>query len=191
MLDADTANQRSQYITGLNSQKEMLKAQQIEDWWANIGNTYFQGIRQRLWDNQEEESNLQFQKAMQAANSQLALDKEAAISRLRSQYKTEFNKDNTIGTFETWIASNPALKQQYEDAINPLTNFKSQQAKYNAAVEQALREKQRRNTGFLYKKGGSIESVNNKIAENADKEARKAVQKMSDNLFKMLQQLTK
>ena len=32
MLDADTANQRSQYITGLNSQKEMLKAQQIEDW---------------------------------------------------------------------------------------------------------------------------------------------------------------
>ena len=31
MLDADTANQRSQYITGLNSQKEMLKAQQIED----------------------------------------------------------------------------------------------------------------------------------------------------------------
>ena len=67
MLDADTANQRSQYITGLNSQKEMLKAQQIEDWWANIGNTYFQGIRQRLWDNQEEESNLQFQKAMQAA----------------------------------------------------------------------------------------------------------------------------
>ena len=191
MLDADTANQRSQYITGLNSQKEMLKAQQIEDWWANIGNTYFQGIRQRLWDNQEEESNLQFQKAMQAANSQLALDKEAAISRLRSQYKTEFNKDNTIGTFETWIASNPALKQQYEDALNPLTNFKSQQAKYDTAIEQALREKQRRNAGFLYKKGGNIRPIENRIAENADKEARRAVQKMSDNLFKMLQQLIK
>ena len=128
---------------------------------------------------------------MQAANSQLALDKEAAISRLRSQYKTEFNKDNTIGTFETWIASNPALKQQYEDALNPLTNFKSQQAKYDAAIEQALREKQHRNAGFLYKKGGNIRPVEDRIAENADKEARRAVQKMSDNLFKMLQQLIK
>lgn len=31
MLDTDTANQRSQYMTGLDSQKKMLKAQQIED----------------------------------------------------------------------------------------------------------------------------------------------------------------
>lgn len=191
MLNSETANEKSQYMTGFNSQGKMLDAQHIEDWWASIGNTYFQGIRQRLWDNQEESANVQYQKALQEANSQLALDKEAAISSLRNEYKSAYSKDSNIGTFETWIASNPALKARYEEALNPLTNFKLQQEKYNDAVEKAIREKQRINAGFFYKKGGSIRPIEERIAENADKEARRAVQKMSDNLFKILQQLIK
>ena len=191
MLNAETANEKSHYLTGLNSQGKMLDAQHIEDWWASIGNTYFQGIRQRLWDNQEESANVQYQKTLQEANSQLALDKEAAISGLRSEYKSAYSKDPNIGTFETWIASNPALKERYEEALNPLTNFKTQKEKYDAAVEKAIQEKQRVNAGFFYKRGGNIRPIEERIAENADKEARRAVQKMNDNLFKILQQLIK
>lgn len=191
MLNAETANEKSQYITGLNSQGKMLDAQHIEDWWGNIGNAYSQGVRQRLWDNQEEASELGFQNDMRTAQEKLAMDKEAAISGLRAQYKTAYAADHSIGTFETWVASNPAIKAQYDEALNPLTNFKAQQDAYNLAYNNAIKRKHSRNAGLFFKRGGNIRSVEDRIAENADKEARRAIQKMSDNLFKMLQQLTK
>ena len=99
-----------------------------------------------------------------------------------------YDKSGSSKEFFDWLSTNDAAYKEYLKKRNSEEGRKYESNK----------RKERYNIYNKYltysKNGGSIykhKTIQEEIAVNADKMSKKAVQKMNDNLMKMLQQLLK
>lgn len=183
---AETANQKSQYLTGLEYQDKMLDSEALNRVFSDVINPLGQQFGQQGRDafNRKVDTNyrLEMADADKLENARISGDL------------------NSKGYTAKWNALTPQERSQYSDisdyvySQNPddwkaiYSRSKAYQNNVNNAVGTYTRA-----TGPLvfYKKGGNLRSAQEQIAINAAKQAQKSTAKLSDNLMKMLQQLTK
>ena len=183
---AETANQKSQYLTGLEYQDKMLDSEALNRVFSDVLNPLGQQFGQQGRDafNRKVDTNyrLEMADADKLENARISSDL------------------NSKGYTAKWNALTPQERSQYSDisdyvySQNPddwkaiYSRSKAYQNNVNNAVGAYIRA-----TGPLvfYKKGGNLRSAQEQIAINAAKQAQKSTAKLSDNLMKMLQQLTK
>jgi len=184
--EAETANQKSQYLTGLEYQDKMLDSEALNRVFSDVINPLGQQFGQQGRDafNRKVDTNyrLEMADADKLENARISGDL------------------NSKGYTAKWNALTPQERSQYSDisdyvySQNPddwkaiYSRSKAYQNNVNNAVDTYTRA-----TGPLvfYKKGGNLRSAQEQIAINAAKQAQQSTAKLSDNLMKMLQQLTK
>lgn len=183
-IDADMANQKSQYYTGLNYQDKMLDTQELNEKWANIWSPYLGQVRQQVRDNQNQLSQLDSNLKIQDLNIQRTKDQEYLLNQ---KFGQAYNADTSAnkGTLMEWLAADPHRYAEYQEFLksDPWVNLNNKYYKDVAKIQ--------KNTISWFKKGGTMRSTQEQMAIDSNKEAKRAVQKMNDNLMKMLLQLVK
>ena len=183
---AETANQKSQYLTGLEYQDKMLDSEALNRLFSDVINPLGQQFGQQGRD---------------AFNRKVDTNYKLAMADAEKLENARISGDlNSKGYTAKWNALTPQERSQYSDisdyvySQNPddwkaiYSRSKTYQNNINKTVNTYTSA-----TGPLvfYKKGGSLRSAQEQIAINAAKQAQKSTAKLSDNLMKMLQQLTK
>ena len=184
--EAETANQKSQYLTGLEYQDKMLDSEALNRVFSDVINPLGQQFSQQGRDAFNKKVDTNYRLTMADADKL----ENARIS----------GDLNNKGYTAKWNALTPQERNQYSDISDYVysqspddwkaiySRSKTYQNNINKAVGTYTRA-----TGPLvfYKKGGNLRSAQEQIAINAAKQAQKSTAKLSDNLMKMLQQLTK
>lgn len=193
----DAANSNLQYQTQINYQIDALKAQKTRDQNANIWAPISNQFRQNMRSNINRANQLSAQFDLQKLSDDLKQQQAVATQSLKNEWRTKFDNGEFKGSFDDYVVSNEIINQRYKDLLNTekdtLGNYKTDFGKYYNETylpkyEAALRAK----ASLSLKSGGTVEkTVQEEIATNADKMSKKAVEKMSDNLMKLLQQLLK
>ena len=101
---------------------------------------------------------------------------------------TMYDQSGSSKSFNDWLTTNDAAYKQYMDIQNSQTGME-----YEAKKRKAMYDIYNRYIPYS-KNGGSVykhKTVQEELAINGDKMSKKAVQKMNDNLIKMLKQLLK
>ena len=99
-----------------------------------------------------------------------------------------YNKSGSPKGFYDWLASNDATYKEYLKIRDSEEGRKYEATKRNEKYDIYMKYlPYSKNGGNIYKRKTAQEEV----AINADKMSKKAVQKMNDNLMKMLLQLLK
>ena len=181
----NTANRNLDRAIQLDYQTEALKSQKIRDEQANIWQPLSQQFRQQFRDITNKKANIQQQIELDDLQQrQLLNDKTGIYKGIYEMY----DKSGSSKEFFDWLTNDNAAYKEY---------LKIRDSEEGRKYE-ANKRKERYNIYSKYltysKDGGSIDkhkTVQEEIAVNADKMSKKAVQKMNDNLMKMLQQLLK
>ena len=180
-----TANRNLDRATQLDYQTEALKSQKIRDEQANIWQPISQQFRQQFRDIANKKANIQQQIELDDLQQRQLLNDRTGI--YKDIYEM-YDKSGSSKEFFDWLATNDAAYKEYLKKRNS-----EEGRKY-----EANKRKERYDIYSKYltysKNGGSIykhKTIQEEIAVNADKMSKKAVQKMNDNLMKMLQQLLK
>lgn len=176
------ANRNFRWDTQLDYQDEALKGQKIRDEQANIWQPLSQQLRQQFRDTINKKAAIQQQIDLDDLQQrQLLKDKTGIYKEVYEMY----NKSGSSKTFFDWLASNDAAYKRYLEIRDSDKGIKHEAAK----------RKERYDIYNKYlKSGGSVnkhKTVQEEIAINGDKMSKKAVQKMNDNLTKILLQLLK
>lgn len=176
------ANRNLDRNTKLDYQDEALKGQKIRDEQANIWQPLSQQFRQQFRDTSNKKAAIQQQIELDDLQQrQLLEDKTGVYKEVYEMY----NKSGSSKTFFDWIASNDAAYKKYLEIRDSDKGIKREAAK----------RKERYDIYNKYlKSGGSVnkrKTVQEEIAINGDKMSKKAVQKMNDDLTKILLQLLK
>ena len=191
-----TANEKSQYLTNLNYQDAMLDSVTWNRLFSDVINPFGQQMSQQGRDawNKDLSMNYQFdaQNAQRAENARIQgdLNREfmPAWSALSDAEKKQY------GDLETYVyTTNP---ERYKEIVNGNPIYRS--------TMQDLMRKYSKGIGagmLYYKSGGSTvnikstnknqRSVQEQIAINSAKSAKRSVDELSKALLKMLEQLTK
>ena len=171
--------------TQLDYQTEALKSQKIRDEQANIWQPISQQFRQQFRDIANKKANIQQQIELDDLQQRQLLNDRTGI--YKDIYEM-YDKSGSSKEFFDWLSTNDAAYKEY---------LKKRDSEEGRKYE-ANKRKERYNIYSKYltysKNGGSIykhKTIQEEIAVNADKMSKKAVQKMNDNLMKMLQQLLK
>ena len=180
-----TANRNLDRATQLDYQTEALKSQKIRDEQANIWQPISQQFRQQFRDIANKKANIQQQIELDDLQQRQLLNDRTGI--YKDIYEM-YDKSGSSKEFFDWLSTNDAAYKEY---------LKKRDSDEGRKYE-ANKRKERYDIYSKYltysKNGGSIykhKTIQEEIAVNADKMSKKAVQKMNDNLMKMLQQLLK
>ena len=192
----DAANTNSQYQTQINYQIDALKAQKTRDQNANIWAPISNQFRQNMRTNINRASQLSAQFELQKLNDELKQQQMLATKALRDEWRAKFDKGEYKGSFDDYVVSDEIINQRYRDLLNteknPDDTYKTTFGKYYNDTYLPARRKTLLGNSLALKSGGTVKrTVQEEIAINADKMSKKAVEKMSDNLMKLLQQLLK
>ena len=168
--------------TQLDYQNEALKGQKIRDEQANIWQPLSQQFRQQFRDTNNKKSAIQQQIDLDDLQQRQLLEDKTGIYK---EVYEMYNKSGSPKTFFDWIASNDAAYKKYLEIRDSDKGIK----------REATKRKERYDIYNKYlKSGGSInkrKTIQEEIAINGDKMSKEAVQKMNDNLTKILLQLLK
>lgn len=90
-LDTQVADEKSAYLTNLNSREKLLNAQELNDKWANVWNTYSQQFRQNIRDaeNQYLETSLDYE--LSKLQNERRNDEEKLLLELNGEYQNAVN----------------------------------------------------------------------------------------------------
>ena len=181
----NTANRNLDRATQLDYQTEALKSQKIRDEQANIWQPLSQQFRQQFRDIANKKANIQQQIELDDLQQRQLLNDRTGI--YKDIYEM-YDKSGSSKEFFDWLSTNDVAYKEY---------LKKRDSEEGRKYE-ANKRKERYDIYSKYltysKNGGSIykhKTIQEEIAVNADKMSKKAVQKMNDNLMKMLQQLLK
>lgn len=176
------ANRNLDRNTKLDYQDEALKGQKIRDEQANIWQPLSQQFRQQFRDTINKKAAIQQQIDLDDLQQRQLLEDKTGIYK---EVYEMYNKSGSSKTFFDWLASNDAAYKRYLEIRDSDKGIKREAAK----------RKERYDIYNKYlKNGGSVnkhKTVQEEIAINSDKMSKKAVQKMNDNLTKILLQLLK
>ena len=177
-----TANRNLDRATQLNYQTEALKGQKIRDEQANVWQPLSQQFRQQFRDMINKKASIQQQIELDDLQQRQLLDDKTGIYK---EVYEMYNKSGSPKTFFDWLASNDVAYKRYLEIRDSEKGMKREAAK----------RKERYDIYNKYlKSGGSIDkrkTVQEEIAINNNKMSKEAVQKMNDNLTKILLQLLK
>lgn len=177
-----TANRNLDRATQLNYQTEALKGQKIRDEQANIWQPLSQQFRQQFRDMINKRASIQQQIELDDLQQRQLLDDKTGI--YKEVYEI-YNRSGSPKTFFDWLASDDVAYKRYLEIRDSAEGMKREAAK----------RKERYDIYNKYlKSGGSIDkrkTVQEEIAINNNKMSKEAVQKMDDNLTKILLQLLK
>ena len=180
-----TANRNLDRATQLDYQTEALKSQKIRDEQANIWQPLSQQFRQQFRDIINRKASIQQQIDLDdLQQQQLLADKTGIYKGIYEMY----DKSGSSKEFFDWLSSNDAAYKAYLKIRNS-----DEGRKYEAAKRKEKYDIYSKYIPYS-KEGGSVykhKTVQEEVAINTDKMSKKAVQKMSDNLMKMLLQLLK
>ena len=181
----NTANRNLDRATQLDYQTEALKSQKIRDEQANIWQPLSQQFRQQFRDITNKKANIQQQIELDDLQQRQLLNDRTGI--YKDIYEM-YDKSGSSKEFFDWLATDNTAYKEY---------LKKRDSEEGRKYE-ANKRKERYDIYSKYltysKNGGSIykhKTIQEEIAINADKMSKKAVQKMNDNLMRMLQQLLK
>lgn len=178
----NTINRNLDRDTQLDYQNEALKGQKIRDEQANIWQPLSQQFRQQFRDTSNKKAAIQQQIDLDDLQQRQLLEDKTGIYK---EVYEMYNKSGSSKTFFDWLASNDAAYKRYLEIRDSDKGIKRETTK----------RKERYDIYNKYlKSGGSInkhKTVQEEIAINSDKMSKKAVQKMNDNLTKILLQLLK
>ena len=176
------ANRNLDRNTKLDYQNEALRGQKIRDEQANIWQPLSQQFRQQFRDTGNKKTAIQQQIDLDDLQQQQLLEDKTGIYK---EVYEMYNKSGSSKTFFDWLVSNDAAYKRYLEIRDSDKGIK----------REATKRKERYDIYNKYlKSGGSInkhKTVQEEIAINGDKMSKKAVQKMNDNLTKILLQLLK
>jgi len=183
----NTANQKSQYLTGLEYQDRMLDSQALNALHAQVINPLGQQFSQQGRDAFNKRLDTQYKLDIEDATK---LEDNRISTALRNQ-----------GFIDKWNALTTAEKANYSDigdyvySLDPeaYKNIYIKSPGYRRAIQNAV-DRYTNASGarvFYSKSGGKIRDAQEQIAIDSNREAKKALAKLSDNLMRMLQQLTK
>lgn len=184
-LDAQTANEKSQYYTNLDARNKQLNAAELNEKWANVWNTYSQQFRQGIRDAENKIIDADYQMDVDNLTDRYNLTKKNLLKDLYAQYDADTNVNK--GTFDNWITQNNERYTTYNNIINS-DGWKNAYNQYRAAMTDLNKKYARLST---FKTGGKIRSVSEELTIQSNKAAKKAVQRMNSDLMKMLLQLMK
>ena len=180
-----TANNNLKWDATQNYQSKKLNSLEISDWSANIGQPYSYQKRQQLRNINNKQANIQQQIELNDLQQQQLLQDKTGI--YKEVYDMWERSGSSKGFFD-WLASNDAAYNRYLQIRNSEEGMKYEAEKRKEQLDI-------HNKYLSYsKKGGTIykrKSPLEEIAINSDKLSKKAVQKMSDNLVKLLLQSLK
>ena len=176
------ANRNLDRDTKLDYQNEALRGQKIRDEQANIWQPLSQQFRQQFRDTSNKKTAIQLQIDLDDLQQRQLLEDKTGIYK---EVYEMYNKSGSSKTFFDWLVSNDAAYKRYLEIRDSDKGIK----------REATKRKERYDIYNKYlKSGGSInkhKTVQEEIAINGDKMSKKAVQKMNDNLTKILLQLLK
>lgn len=176
------ANRNLDRNTKLDYQNEALRGQKIRDEQANIWQPLSQQFRQQFRDTSNKKTAIQQQIDLDDLQQRQLLEDKTGIYK---EVYEMYNKSGSSKTFFDWLVSNDAAYKRYLEIRDSDKGIK----------REATKRKERYDIYNKYlKSGGSInkhKTVQEEIAINGDKMSKKAVQKMNDNLTKILLQLLK
>lgn len=180
-----TANRNFDRAIQLDYQTEALKGQKIRDEQANIWQPLSQQFRQQFRDITNKKASIQQQLELADLQQlQLLRDKTGIYKSIYEMY----NKSGSSKGFFDWLANNGAAYKKYLEIRDSEDG-----RKYEAEKRKEKYDIYNKYISYS-KNGGNIDkhkTIQEEIAVNADKMSKKAVQKMNDNLMKMLLQLLK
>ena len=182
-LDADIANQSSNYYAQLESQKLARKSLKTQSDFGRWNEMYYQW-RQEDKDRSNSLANLMYQHNY----NNLKTNYENAVNtELQKKWKAAYDADTRTnkGDLATWVRLNKA--QEYSDWINS-EDFKKRYNKLTEDINLAAR-KSLYTKSPLFKKGGKINDE--RFALESNKDAKKAIRQAANHLNKLLQQLLK
>ena len=182
-LDADIANQSSNYYAQLESQKLARKSLKTQSDFGRWNEMYYQW-RQEDKDRSNSLANLMYQHNY----NNLKTNYENAVNtELQKKWKAAYDADTRAnkGDLATWVRLNKA--QEYSDWINS-KDFKKRYNKLTEDINLAAR-KSLYTKSPLFKKGGKMNDE--KFALESNKDAKKAIRQAANHLNKLLQQLLK
>lgn len=113
-MNANLANEKSNYLTTLNANDKKLQTAELNEKWQNIWNTYSQQVRQDLRDKHDEVNSYIFNKEL----SELKTDQDLERKNLLSDLYEQYNKSKYSGTFEDWLTKNPNAYLEYRQILN-------------------------------------------------------------------------
>ena len=198
---AQTANEKSNYITQLEARDPMLRVQARDFLHANILGPLGQQFGQQIRDEQ----NLRNQLLLEQSFGQMSQAEKAALDAKLAKYKNEWinsaERSNGVD-FEDYMSSNPERVRFYNEAMSAYQNnlnAKLAGIKLKNVWNQGA-DLMRVTRAGVYKSGGNVSvTVNNRnkyhrdvreqIAIDGNRNAQKNAQKLSDNLARLLQQL--
>lgn len=179
------ANRNFDRAIKLDYQTEALKGQKIRDEQANIWQPLSQQFRQQFRDITNKKASIQQQLELaDLQQQQLLRDKTGIYKSIYEMY----DKSGSSKSFFDWLASNDAAYKSY---LNKRDSEDGR--KYEAEKRKEKYDIYNKYISYS-KNGGNIDkhkTIQEEITINADKMSKKAVQKMNDNLMKMLLQLLK
>lgn len=182
-LDADMANQSSNYYAQLESQKLARKSLKTQSDFGRWNEMYYQW-RQEDKDRSNSLANLIYQHNY----NNLKTNYENAVNtELQKKWKAAYDADTRAnkGDLATWVRLNKA--QEYSDWINS-EDFKKRYNKLTEDINLAAR-KSLYTKSPLFKKGGKMNDE--RFALESNKDAKKAIRQAANHLNKLLQQLLK
>ena len=182
-LDADMANQSSNYYAQLESQKLARKSLKTQSDFGRWNEMYYQW-RQEDKDRSNSLANLIYQHNY----NNLKTNYENAVNtELQKKWKAAYDADTSAnkGDLATWVRLNRA--QEYSDWINS-EDFKKRYNKLTEDINLAAR-KSLYTKSPLFKKGGKMNDE--RFALESNKDAKKAIRQAANHLNKLLQQLLK
>lgn len=178
----NAANRNLDRNTKLDYQDEALKGQKIRDEQANIWQPLSQQFRQQFRDTSNKKAAIQQQIDLDDLQQRQLLEDKTGIYK---EVYEMYNRSGSPKTFFDWLASNDVAYKRYLEIRDSAEGMKREAAK----------RKERYDIYNKYlKSGGSIDkrkTVQEEITINDDKMSKEAVQKMNDNLTKILLQLLK
>lgn len=183
--DVATANNNLNRAAQIQYQKEALNGQKIRDEQANIWQPLSQQFRQQFRDNLNKRQNIKQQLELDALKQKQMMEDKTGIYK---DIYAIYNNSGSSKSFNDWLTTNDAAYKQYMDIQNSDDGMK-----YEANKRKAMYDIYSRYIPYS-KNGGSVykhKTIQEELAVNGDKMSKKAVQKMNDNLIKMLQQLLK
>lgn len=180
------AEERSKYFSELNYQEDALKSEALNRIFANVINPLGQQFSQQGRDSQEKLADLMYNKDM--VDLDLKRQNRIKTALISGNYKSQWDalsqadKNLYSNDIELWMMS------KYPDAYKSIyakTDL-DRQNEYDLAKRYASSGGPR----ILYnKRGGYIRPAQEQIAIDSAKAAKRSVDKLSDNLAKLLQQL--
>lgn len=182
-LDADMANQSSNYYAQLESQELARKSLKTQSDFGRWNEMYYQW-RQEDKDRSNSLANLIYQHNY----NNLKTNYENAVNtELQKKWKAAYDADTRAnkGDLATWVRLNKA--QEYSDWINS-EDFKKRYNKLTEDINLAAR-KSLYTKSPLFKKGGKMNDE--RFALESNKDAKKAIRQAANHLNKLLQQLLK